>query len=312
MKKLINKYGRLILIIIVLGLSAITLFQLRHDFAGIKLINPIYLLWVFLLIVMFLVVNGLMMKTILRSFGINLLIFESAALSITNTLGNLITPFRGGVISNAIYLKTKYKLNISSYVAMLSATYVIIFWVNSVVGLIACIYLKYYSNIFSWPICLFFLGVVVFLGFILLFSPKVREVNFPFVNKVIYVINQWNLISKNGRVVLAMIWYNLLNIGLMVFTCYFEFMAIGINIPLMRLVVLSVFSIFSLLLSFTPAGLGIKEAFAAYSGVAVGIPLSQVIVVSILDRVINVCVVLLLSLPSSYLLLKKKRIPFRS
>ncbi len=306
MKKLINKYGKSVFIIIVFVLSAITLYQLRYDFIGIKLINPIYLLWVFLLIIMFLVVNGLMMKTILRSFGINLLILESTALSITNSLGNLITPFRGGVVSNAIYLKTKYKLNISNYIAILSATYVIIFWVNSVVGLIACICLKYYSNIFSWPIFLLFLGVVVFLGCVLLFSPRVKKVNFPFVSKVIYVINQWNLISKNRRVVLAMICYNLLNIVLMIFTCYFEFMVIGINIPLMRLVVLSVFSIFSLLLSFTPAGLGIKEAFSAYSGVAVGIPVSQVIVVSILDRLMNIAAVLLLSLPSSYLLLKRK------
>lgn len=307
MKKLIRNNYKKILTIIVLGISVIVLIQLRSQLASVKLVNVVDLLPVIILTVFFLVVNGLITKRILSSFNVELPIIDSVALSVISTLGNLITPFRGGMVSNAIYLKNKYRFNFSNYVAMLSATYVVVFWVSSFIGLVACLYIKFTSDIFNWPVFMVFLIVTLVLGFVLLFSPKVEVSKTPILSSITYVLNMWNLISKNVNLVRTIIFYNLINIVLVVFISFFEFQIIGLNIPIGKLVILSLFSIFSLFLSVTPANIGIKEAFAVYSGMTIGIPAAQVIVVSLIDRMLNVLVVLLLCLPASYVLFKKTK-----
>lgn len=306
MKRLIRNNYKKILSVIVLGISVVVLVQLRGQLVSVRIVNPVGLFLALLLTIAFLTVNGLMTKELVSCFGVKIGILESVALSITNTLGNLITPFRGGMVSNAIYLKNRYKFNFANYIAMLSATYVIVFWVNSVIGIIACLVIKVSSGIFSWPIFVLFGTGTLVLSVVLLFSPEVKESQIPILNKITYVLNMWNLISKKKKLIRLIIFYNVLNTVLVVGVSFFEFHAVGLNISIGKLVFLSVFSIFSLFLSITPANLGVKEAFAVYSGLIVGIPAAQVIVVSLVDRMLNVLVVLLLCLPATLLLLKNK------
>jgi len=306
MKKSIISNYKGILSVLVLGLSVLVLIQLREQLADVKIINPYYLLLAILLIAAFMVVNGLITKRLLKCFGLDLEVRESIALSILNTLGNMITPFRGGMVSNAIYLKDRYKLDYSNFVAMLSATYVVVFWLNSLIGLIVCIYIKFAIGIFSWPIFAIFLLGTVILTIVMLFSPKINETRIPIVNKIVYVVNKWNLINKDKNLIMTLLLFSLLNTTLIVFINYFEFLAIGIYVSFEKLVFLSVFSIYSLFLSITPATLGVKEAFAVYSGLIVNISAPNVIVVSLVDRFLIVIVVLIFSFPASYLLMNKR------
>ena len=305
--KIIKKNYKKFILFFVFGILAYVLFELRSDLLIIKIINPWWFLVSIFFIVIFLIVNGLMTKTILKQFSIILTINESIGLSVINALGNLITPFRGGMVSNAVYLKKRYGFNIKNFVSMISATYVIIFWVNSFIGLITCIYIKNRLKIFDLPVFLVFTGGVILLSYILLFSPKIKESKILFINKITYVLNKWQLISKNKGLIVSMALFTVLNTILIVLSNYSIFRAIGENVSIDKLIFLSVFSIFSLFISITPAGLGVKEAFTVYSGLVVGIPAAKIITLSLLDRFLNILVVLILGYPYSQMLLKKTK-----
>jgi len=307
MLKLIKKNYKNLISIVILLLSVVVLVQMRSQLSEVKLVKPLLLIPAFILTSAFLVLNGLMTMILVGSFGLKLGIIESISLSVTNTFGNLVTPFRGGLVSNAIYLKNKYKFNFSNYVAMMSATYVVVFWVASFAGLISCVFIGIVYGLFSWPIFFVFSMGTIMLGMVMFFSPKVNDTTIPILNKVSFVINKWNSISKNRKLIGEIILLNLLNTMLMVGTSYFEFQAIGLSVSIEKLIFLSVFSIYSLFLSITPANLGVKEAFAVYSGLAVGIMASNVIMVSLVDRMLNVLIVLSLFLPASYILLRRTK-----
>lgn len=303
--KFIKRNYKKFLLFFVLGTLVYVLFEFRSDLLKIKVVNPWWFLVSVFFIVVFLIVSGLMTKIILKQFSIVISINESIGLSVVNTLGNLITPFRGGMVSNAVYLKKRYGFNIKNFVSMISATYVIIFWVNCLIGLFICIYIKNRLGIFNLPIFLVFVGGSIVLSYILLYSPKVKESKIFFVNKIAYVLNKWQLISKNKGLILSIILLTVLNTILIVLSNYSIFRAIGEKISIDKLIFLSVFSVLSLFVSITPSGLGIKEAFIVYSGLVVGIPVAKIITLSFLDRFINILVVLILGYPYSAMLLKK-------
>jgi uncharacterized protein (TIRG00374 family) len=250
-------------------------------------------------------VNGLVNKILLKEFKIYLTFKEWFGLSVINTIGNYVAPFRGGAISNALYLKKKYQFSYSAFLSLLSATYIIVFWVNSLLGIVALIFVKIFYNKFSNTIFIFFLFIFFILTIIILLSPKVKKSKHKYLNKFIDVINDWHIIRKNLKVIIAISFLAFINNILIVFMSHLEFLIIGESIEISKLLVLSIFSSFAIFLSITPGNLGIREAFSVYSGQLLGIPIVKVVAISIIDRLINFILSFLLSLYFSNALLEK-------
>ena len=279
--------------------------KFKEEFSNISIVKPIFLIPLSILVLIFFAVNGLVNKILLKEFKIYLTFKEWFGLSIINTIGNYIAPFRGGSISNALYLKKKYKFSYSSFLSLLSATYIIVFWVNSLLGIVSLIFVKVFYNNFSIIIFLFFLLIFLTLTTLILLSPKIKTSKYIYLNKFIDVINNWHTTRKNLKIIMIISFLAFLNNILIVSMSYLEFLILGEYIVISKLFVLSVFSSFSIFLSITPGNLGIREAFSVYSGQLLGIPIVKVVAISIIDRFINFILSFILSLYFTNTLLGK-------
>lgn len=304
MNKKVN-YLQIIFTIFILAGFVYFFYQNKEEVLALQIVQPLLIIPLILLIGIFFAVNGYVMKLLLLNFNVNLKFKEWFGLSVINTLVNYITPLRGGMLSNAIYLKKAHKFSYSDFLVQLSATYVIGFWINSLVGLISVGLISYMDGTFHLPIFLVFLGAFLSLTLVILLKPQIKETKSPFINRFITVINSWSKISGDKNLILKIGLLIVLNLFLIVGINWLEFAILGFNIEIYKLVLLSIFSSFSLLLSITPGSLGIKEIFSVYSGSLVAIPSVVVVTVSLLDRVVTFLLSLLLGGIFSSLLFKK-------
>lgn len=302
-----NKSNLLIYLIVTIFLI-IFVYKYWKDFRSLQIENPSAIIPITLMLVFVLTINGLVNQVILRSYNVPIKLIESISLSIVNSLGNLLIPLRGGAISNAVYLKKKYNFSYSLYLSSLSAFYVLVFWVNTFLGLVT-ILLRYYLNQDQIPLHLFifFLFTFLFFSYVIVFSPQLPLTKFTYVNKIIGVINDWKVISNNKSVIFQLIILTSLNIIFASIATFFEFILIGEVIGLDKLIIYTIFSGFSILVSFTPGNIGIRESFSVYSASVLGIFLPLVIVVSIVDRVTTFVITLVLAILTSRFLRTTKK-----
>jgi uncharacterized protein (TIRG00374 family) len=280
-------FNKIILLIIIV-LFFIYIFLNFDDFKQIKIHN----FWPFLPLlissVLLLTTNGIVLRELVLPFGIRLSTKEWFSLSVITTAGNLLTPFQGGMIARALYLKSKHNFSYTNFLSALSGIYIIVFWVNSFVALLSMLLIKQFYSTFNWLIFITFLIIFSALSFIIVFSPKIkRAFKWEILNKVVRVVNGWLVIKNNKRTVLFVALISFLNVLLMSASSFLEFKTLGVEISFLKALFVSIVSTLSLFISITPGSLGIKEAFMAFTSNVVGISPANAIIVSALDRLIS-------------------------
>lgn len=298
-KKIIQLF---VLVLLFIGFVYIVL-QNKEEFLVLKIKNIWYSVPALGCMILFYLTNGYISKVLLDIFHIRLPFMEWFGLSLINAMGNMLAPFRGGSVANAVYLKKKYRFPYSKFVSNLSALYIIIFWVNSLIGIISCIYIYLNYDVYDIVISSFFVLLFIFLSGVILLSPHISLTSHYFINIPIKVINGWWHIKNHKKEIVLIAGAAFLNIIQAVGITYFEFLVFGITVPLEKVLFLSVVSTLSLFLSITPGSLGIKEAFALYTASVLYVPLSEMIAVSILERLFNLIIVFTLGPFFSYLLI---------
>lgn len=280
----LNKKNIVIYLIVLLFLG---LFITRYweDFRSIQIVNPQAVIPISIFILIFLVINGLINQVILRGYKVPVPLSVSVGLASANSVGNLLIPMRGGTVSNAVFLKKKYDFSYSLFLSLLSAIYIVVFWTSSLFGIIIMLLQKFVRNQeIPLNLFIFFLLVFIFFSVIILFSPEIPLTKYRFINRFIQVLNDWRLINKNRKIVISLIFLTILNTLVVAIATYFEFILVGEKIDLDKLIIYTIFSGFSLLVSVTPGNIGIRESFAAYSALVLGISLPLVLIVSAVDR----------------------------
>ena len=297
--KRVNKKNLLIYTLVLLFLG-IFFVRFWDDIKNIQITKPYSLIPIVFFVVLFNITNGIINKVILNGYNVPVSFSVALGLSSVNSIGNLLIPMRGGSISNALYLKKKFNFSYGLFLSSLSAIYIIVFWTNSLLGVITMFVQKYLLGE-EIPLNLFFFFLIVFIFFslVILFSPQIPLTRISFFNKFINVINNWKLISKNKNLILMLIALSISNIAIITFSTFYQFQLIGAELNLYKLVIYTIFSGFSLMVSVTPGNIGIRESFSLYSALLLNISLPLVIVVSIVDRAVNFVVSIVLFLFTS-------------
>jgi uncharacterized protein (TIRG00374 family) len=293
------------------ALLAVVVWYVRAHRSEFSDLRDVHLNIVLLLSLLFLIIYALLgyiNSLILRPLGVKLSHFESFSLSIITGFYNLITPFKGGMAARAVYLKQKYSFTYTDFLATLAASYVIIFFIGSIVGLASTLLIYKMYGIFSWILFFVFLGVFLPMLFIILFAPKFKEPKSRFLGKVVRVINGWNLIKDDKKVIASISALTLLQLALGAYMLQIQFQAFGTDIGFVKSLFLTAINSLSLLLAFTPAGLGITEAVTVFSALTIGISAQQSLSAAILGRIVSVIVLFILGPIFSYFLLKKQGI----
>lgn len=292
------------ILLIIVALFIYYIIEHISDFKQLSLVNPIYLFVLIALFIFTYYLISIITKNLLYPLGVKLKGFEAFALSIVTGFYNLITPFRGGTIVRAGYLKKKHNFSYTDFLATLSASYVLIFLIASLIGIISTLAIYFISGIFSWILILVFAGIFFPLLFIVVFSPRLNERKNKWINRFIRVINGWNIIKNNKKVILIIAIASLLQIIVTALMLYFQFGVFGIEIDFIACLFLASIVSLSILISITPAGLGINEAVIVFSALTIGITPAQSLLVALLGRAISFLVLFTLGPIFSALLIK--------
>ncbi len=302
-------YKRISFILFLVIASLIVYYVSKNidDFKKILDINPMQLIVLICLFLIFIFNNGLVIKYLLEPFKIRLRVLEALGLSVVTTFYNLISPVRGGTFVRALYLKKRHKFPDTNFVATVSGIYIINFFVGCLFGLFSLVIIHVYYGFFSQALFWALLISSIFLLAIILFSPSIKETKNYFLNLFIKAINGWHIIRKNKRVVFITSSFTLVQLVIYAAIIAIVYNTLDVSVNAIKSLFLSSMAYLSGFITITPAALGVTEAVSVFSALIISITPSQALSAAILIRVISSAIVVLLGPLFSYRLIRSKK-----
>lgn len=264
--------------------------------------SPIYFFIISFLIILSVYVNGIFLKIVAGSFNIDLK--EHFLISLSSSFFNLIIPFKGGLAIRAAYMKKKYGYAYANFAASIFGNYVVLFLVASVLAIILLLLIYFEYRIFNfWFLALF---CVILTGTLLLvfchIELNAKNVWLQRINKVMI---GWKLIAGNKRVIFKLSINTLISFVIQALIVQFAFIGLGLEMPFIKALFITVMSLLGVFLSITPGSLGLTEALYVISGTGLGIDPSISLLVSIVLRGVNTTVLAVLGPIANWILIKR-------
>lgn len=303
-----SQHKRILGIIVLIALVAWLVYygiSNYHEFKQMSIENPLLLIPLIFLFIIGYIPVSIITYYILFPLSVRLRVKESFALSIVTGFYNLITPFRGGMVARAAYLKRKYNFSYTNFLATLAGSYILTFFIASLLGLVGLVSIYLSVGIVNFPILVVFTGVFLTFGAVIIFSPKIPLTKYEFANKFIKVLNGWNLIKNDKKVITIISISSVIQIILGAASIYLQFKVFGIDASSNTALFLAAISSLSLLISITPAGLGINEAVIVFSASTLGISPVESLSAALVGRLVSIIVLFVLGPIFSYSLIKR-------
>lgn len=248
--------------------------------------------------------NGLFLREFAAKFGVRLTFHEWFGLASVTTMGNYITPFSGGLLIRAAYLKKRHRLPYAQFTTMLTSNYLIMFWLIGVIGLLALGVIGQGWQRY-WPIVLLFGVVVATISVIFLFP--VQQV--PWENRIGRFLNTlltgWFMVRRDYALLLRLALLTLLTICLNALSFWLAYEALGQPISFIAALLLGLVAAFSIFVNLTPGNLGIQEAMVGLSAELLGAGGGAGLLAVLLIRAVTVLCAFTLGPLYSYLLTRQ-------
>ncbi len=306
MKSKLKKILGILSILFVLILLFFLLKNSKADIDRIKNIKPSYLFLLSLLTLAEFYLNGLMLKVLLEPFNVPTKIREWLGLSIITTFGNYLTFFRGGTSAKAVYLKKRHNLSYPNFIASAGAGYVITIFVYGFLGMLFSIIMLAYNQLFNLPLFMLFLAIFILSLIMIIFSPSIPETNNFFLRQIKNILDGWHRLRRNTHFILHFATLALLLYAVSIAKIFLLYKSLSYNISVISSSFIAIMSGLSVFISFTPAGLGIREAVLAVTSNILDLGLKSGIYISALERAITIILIAILGPIFSYLLFNKK------
>ena len=247
--------------------------------------------------------NGLFTKWSTEALSHKMSTGEGLYISILSAIGNFFGPLLGGTSIRAVYLKKVHGLSYSKFTASLMAYYIVLFTANCSLAIASILLLETTSQ--TAPLLLFF-GAALCALLVLLFIrlPSWGRLNRYATRKVIRRVldilldieQGWRLIQDNKKLLVRLLLLALLGFAANCFMAYVAFRAVGVAIAWPALGLYAVLVTVSVLLSFTPGAIGIRETLLILISVTLGVTNQEILQVAVIDRGVNFFLLFLLFL----------------
>lgn len=308
MKKAIKTFLTILSILIIIALLFYLLKNNQEDIERIKNIQPYFIVLIIILTLAEFYINGLILKVLLEPFNIKIKIKEWLGLSLITTFGNYLTFLRGGTTTKAIYLKKYYNLSFPHFISSAGASYIITILLYGIIGIIFSLSMIFYRELFNPILFLIFLAVFI-ASLIAIFIPlKFFPLSENKIIKSIHnILDGWHKLRKNTHFILHFSFLSLILFFVSVSKLYLIYKSLSYPITFINAAFIALISNLSILISITPAGLGVREAFIAATSSLLNLGLSSGLYVSALERAITIILISILGPISIYLLIKKPK-----
>lgn len=291
-----TKYLSLLLTVLIVGIFIWYFATHLNDFRNLLTVEPIYLFLIAIGHFVVLVTNGLFLKAIVLEFGSKMSILDSLRASLVTATGNLVLPAGGGSGVQAVLLKKSHGLSYKNFLSALSGNYIIVFLINSLLGLLALYFLHPVQSVEYLILALVLLTLFVITLWLTIFGVPRSLVDYDtkenskktLLTRIIHilldVVKGWNLIIKSKKLVGLLILITIINFFALVVISQASLVAVGAQITFWGLILYCVLGAISLLVNLTPGSLGIKEAIYIFSSSIIGLTTPQILSAAILDR----------------------------
>ena len=228
--------------------------------------------------------------------------FASAAI-------NHILPFRSGAIFRAAYLRKVYKFPISHFSSGFLSINLLAIFGNAALGLITINFSGLQTADFGLILAIFFISLTTSCLFI--FFVPTRTLDTLPKNNLLNFIKKAHtgfiFLRKQQSFMMLSTLLSLINTGMYSLRLYISFTAIGYDVDIYTCILSGVFSTFLLFLTFTPAGIGIREAGIVLIGGVADIPPEICLIAAALDRAVSMSVILAIGSFSLFALWRQTR-----
>lgn len=289
--------------VFVLGAYYVTTHQ--DELVRIRDIRPVVLLPLVGLHFVWLLLNGLIFKVLVKALGPDLNLLEYFGLTVTSNFANYLAPGRLGVVTKAVYLKEKLELPYSRYASCLLAQTLLLMLTSGFCGLIGTWIVSARVAQQAGHLYLFFAGVVLATGVPLAYAPRIPDFDNRFLRAVRSFADGWSIIRSDYATVLKIIGLNMIKFLTAALVVQLLYGAFNLSISFWPAFVISVLGHLSNYITLTPANLGIWEAVFAIASDLLGFGFANGILAAGLNRIIQVVVVFGLAPVFSYLLTKR-------
>ena len=307
MKPTYKKTLSLTILIVIIAFFIYYIYNNFNSFKTLEFQNPWLLIPLVFITLFSLLLYGFVYKIMLEPFSIKLKLKEWFGLICANNFYNLITPFRGGMIARAVYLKKKYQFSYTNFLSTMVGFYAIQYWIFSFLGIVSLILIYLKFNIFNIIPLIIFLVLFLPLSLIIFFKFQFPKSKYKILNKFFEIGNSWNTIKGNKKIILT---------SILVVSCIAIFNLIstiilyhfvGINLLVSQALFLITISAVIGMAQITPGNLGIGEVVTVLSALVLGISPPQSLTVAIISRLVSTIILFILGPMFSYILLKKQK-----
>ncbi len=264
-----------------------------NDFKSLLDVPIQYLFFIAIAHIVIIFFNGLFIKFTIQPFGKDIGYEESFFVSVLTAAGNYFFPVGAGTGIKAVYLKKKFKLAYTDFMSTLSGNYILVFLINSLLGLIALFVLRNSASEAVVSTIGLVLGgifvsmlILAFYGFpktIISWLSKRKAVK-RVADLIAQVLRGWNIITEHKTLMFKLISVTVGNFLITMIIVKLATAALGFSIGFWPLVLYTALGALSLLLNVTPGSIGIREAIFIFSSAVLGLTTPQIFSISIIQN----------------------------
>lgn len=244
---------------------------------------------------------GFRLKLLTNPFGVDLKISEATELAMIQAYGNLVAV-KGGTLGIAYYLYRKKDFTIEKFLAITGIGFLITAMVASFAGLVTALVATFYVRIGRIVVLAF--AIIMISTIIVFVVPRFRFLRSGrgFVSRT---LEAWFVLKSKKKILVMLIVVEfavLLSFALRYFVAFRGF---NQSILLFQAFLLAPPAYLSLMVNFTPAGMGIREPLVAYMSAILGYHLQGALGGAALDSAVMAIVSLITGPLSGFFLSQK-------
>ena len=246
---------------------------------------------------------GLKLFVLVSRYGVKISKYECVGLAFMVHYYNLMFP-NAGVLTNALYLKSKYNFAFRHFISVGILRIVFTFMIGGLIGIAASVIYMIQSGTYflMGPVVLYFiLAIVAFLAFFVP-VPKFFQ-QYGWFDKVRDIIKGVTEIKSDIKLMLYLALIQAGVIILFITRYYIVFKALSLSASYLSVASIIPMTTMSDLINLIPSNLAIREAIVTSSSLLVGYSLSQGILVASIDRAVMLAMLLSIG---SWLFLRMK------
>lgn len=280
---LARNIGSFFLLIVLVSLSYFYIKKNLILFNDWKHLNIFYLSILIVLNYIFVVIQGLVLKAILKPYKIFLEFKEWFGLTVATLMFNYLFPF-GGLGFRAAYLKRRYNFDYTYFVSTLAAITLVEFLMLTLGGLITLVSWYFSHGTINWLIAILLVCVAIFCLSIVFFTIKLPTTKYKILEFIKRVVNSWYELRKNKELLTELIrlifWQSIISAVIY----FMAFRTFNFYISFTDSFLPACLSSYSLFIRILPASFGAYEGAVVMAAKFLGYSVAQGLLVSGLSR----------------------------